>query len=416
METHRMSDLKENKYIQTKDGEPEDPISQLNHQLESLAITLGGNRNFKTFDEKNGTTAKEFIDQFLPYFEEWSDKKFLDTVSLYLEGNPKLWFKGGRNNLFKSKKEFQEEFADFYIPKEGENGKLNRIIQILSEGFKIGRLESCILELYSIQEASHIPLKDMLDVLCSTIPSDIANKLKEKRRWKEVILEARTLDLNFAKDKKIKNIPMPKIEKQPEPNKKKEPVCIICKGAHYPRRCPKYQKDFYKKQNEYDHKPALAQTIITEVKIGPRIVAKLKHKDVICLHDTGADENFINYSIASNLELKIESDIREISLAQGRTKSLGFVTLNLIPNDKENEAQPKFRVLTDLSEDIIIGYQTIKHLKIKLDPTLDRVSIFDSDTIKLAEASKLSIKLFQPLKKQRKFLKKILSLKLILNI
>ena len=111
-----------NKLSPTKDGERGEehprhgPDKELIRHLEKISLAVASKKPYRQFVGRN-MSPSEFLNQFRPEWEDFSQRKTLCLIELNLTGTAAKWVKGASDTLFKTLEEFEEVFLEIFQEK-----------------------------------------------------------------------------------------------------------------------------------------------------------------------------------------------------------------------------------------------------------------------------------------------------------
>ena len=138
----------------------------------ALGIEVRGGYSFRNYagDKEN---AMEFINQFKPYKEKWSNDETWAHIENCLRGKALNWFRDAKGKFFNTWEEFVVEFSEMFCEKESSE-VTNLLRKIRSLKIKEGNLEEIMLEFFAIDQGS-IALKDIVEMISYELPTHYAN-------------------------------------------------------------------------------------------------------------------------------------------------------------------------------------------------------------------------------------------------
>ena len=369
--------------------------------MKDITVRVEGTYSFKKFNGTPEENPTKFMTQFEPYRVRWDEKETLAHIENNLEGRALSWYKWAKDEIFKSLEEFEEKFNNKFN-KESKSAT-GRLLQKVGEfQLKQGMIEQGLLEILQLQKQTRIPLKDAVKAICNKIPDDITRRLLSHKNAESMLEEAEAIDEEYRKkpwnnrqrpnngvdnpkeqqwvtaekqgadvssrkgeQKEHQSAPISKFEK-PVPNYVK---CNKCQGNHYANKCP-----------EGGSLKIMATTKIPE---RPTMEVQIQGRAYSILLDTGATANFMAEELVGQIGFSIKPENKRVMLGRGEGHICGSTSVNISSEDGNNALTVEFLIVEGLSEGIIMGYPTMKDMKIKIDPSEDTIEVFNGETAKL---------------------------------
>ncbi|KAI5151321.1 hypothetical protein ENBRE01_2056 [Enteropsectra breve] len=349
-------------------------LADLIEKMSLISQQTSACKTFRSFGGRSSENGSEFLKQFDSLEDALSESAYLATVRNHLSGAALNWFEGSRGYLFNAKEEFKSEFLDFFSdPAESSNVQL--ITKINSAVFKGGHIRDNLLELYPLQRTSNLTIQEILELIKNKIPNQYNNALKGANEWKKLLEKAAATDNDFLNS--LKNRTFNREPAEEKKSSKKEYKCFNCQSKdHLISNCPM-------------NKLKVIKTIEIETVDAsgdrPKIKMRINNKNIIALLDTGASKNYISKKLQKGIKLPLEEKITMVTLGKGQCESPGEVVM-VLKDVKENfEYKLKATVIEGLTEELILGYKTMKDLQINIMASDSKITIFGSDQIMAAD-------------------------------
>ena len=184
-------------------GRQKTTLSDLIDKVSSLNMKQSVHKAFTTFSGRRDENATKFLEQFEPFYKEWSEKVFLKTIRNHLEGTALAWFRGAESILFHNATTFLDEFNQMFgIEESVKDQDLLKKLKNLKLNER--RLTEDLMEIFELHRNSNIEMGSIIVFACENLPLRTQGQLRECQNWREVLFKARELDRESINENKRK--------------------------------------------------------------------------------------------------------------------------------------------------------------------------------------------------------------------